>query len=992
MNSNKAALIDVVMKDILGAHGNENVINGSQDYVSYSNLKIDGSTAAIPNFENINTDGTVDFNFGNELNGKKAVFTVTTKLKNADYYENNNNTDTFYNKVELYSNSVKLSSDDGKVKPAIKVLDKLDPVYNYDSQVMSWKIKVNEDNMALSDPVITDEIPFGLVLDKNSIKFSNGIIIPSGISGSPKPYYSYITEGNKQTLKIYLADFGVGDSAKEIYFDTVLDADTAVFDGKSMKSYNGDLTVSNTAVLNKSSSTSTVSDSGATKIKNNMLNKKGTVSRNDGLWIAYEVIINQTKSKLLENTFIMDILSPGMSFSLPSLELYTAKVNADGTVSKQNKVTDLNYETLILGTDNGYGKDMGSMLLKIKLPANSQKNTYVLSYRVAITDDTKNDYINDITMTGLDSNSTGTSVKMSHADVVGGGGGGGSSSTSSRVELTKYDIDNKTQVLAGAVFTLSYDGHVIDEKKTDNKGIALFSGLVPGESYTITETGAPVGYRLKIMSAENKTSGSKLTLSGNSFQITAPPTGNANRLQLTVGNEKYKGNISFTKVGRTNEVCAQPLAGGVDPDKGLPLMGVEFTLYSAEDKTTPIETKASDQNGKVVFENLNVGQYIIQETKGVSGYIKNDTLYYAQVGENGFDGLRYENGSFVKNNQVMNEVLLANIRMKKVNEKITSEPISGSTYGLYRYTINTSVKNASRTFKNLMSKNDDLYLKGADLSSQNMKLIATAITNQEGILEFKGVLMDTSYIIMEMEAPDGSYVSANPITIRFTMDSSGKSRVSQFDDGKGTAEVDPVTGEIMWKEPPVEVEFSKIDTSGTLLGGAKLEVRDSDGKTVESWTTEQGKTHVSSGIIIAGKPYTLVETEAPSGYKEAAAVAFLVPKVKVGPGENRVVKITMVDEKKVTPIPKKPDVETKNDVNNTGFIYIETLNKVNAADSSKSNDSGSSEDYSGKTDKSAVDAVMAVKTGDTGIAVWLWILLAAAASLVLTVIIKRRRK
>ena len=81
--------------------------------------------------------------------------------------------------------------------------------------------------------------------------------------------------------------------------------------------------------------------------------------------------------------------------------------------------------------------------------------------------------------------------------------------------------------------------------------------------------------------------------------------------------------------------------------------------------------------------------------------------------------------------------------------------------------------------------------------------------------------------------------------------------------------------EAAFENAPIKVEISKTDITGKKeLPGAKLSVIDADGKLVESWTSEAGKTHMIERLPV-GK-YTLREESAPYGYKVASDVTFEV--------------------------------------------------------------------------------------------------------------------
>ena len=110
-----------------------------------------------------------------------------------------------------------------------------------------------------------------------------------------------------------------------------------------------------------------------------------------------------------------------------------------------------------------------------------------------------------------------------------------------------------------------------------------------------------------------------------------------------------------------------------------------------------------------------------------------------------------------------------------------------------------------------------------------------------------------TYRLVESKVPKG-YVEAEPIDFTITDDLTDQTVV------------------MMDKK----VLVSKVNTKITMIAGAKLEVRDSEGKVVDAWTSD-GSAYPVSGLKV-GQTYTLVETEAPEGYVLAAPIEFTVTK------------------------------------------------------------------------------------------------------------------
>lgn len=341
--------------------------------------------------------------------------------------------------------------------------------------------------------------------------------------------------------------------------------------------------------------------------------------------------------------------------------------------------------------------------------------------------------------------------------------------------------------------------------------------------------------------------------------------------------ENIQTELTFKKEGKYNESCSDiRFEGAPDANAQQILQGVEFTAYSDIDCKETEQAAISDEKGEVTFKKLSIGTHYIKETKALDGYRTNETVYKAVLDENGqFTGLAHVDGTEVENNTIVNDVYRTNITFKKVDEKNPSKVIPGSTYGLFK-------------------KYSDITAKTSD--TERLVKIAEAVTDAKGVLTFEGVLMDTEYIVRELKAADGSYLSEKPLKLRFSVNEDGEIAMETIDTGDGTAEIDDETGAIIWKEPQVEVRFSKTDEQGKLLGGAELHIEDENGNIVEKWTSAAGEAYQSYGVLTSGRKYKLVETKAPAGYLIAESVCFEVGAEPVAAGQDKVIEVTMIDK------------------------------------------------------------------------------------------------
>lgn len=112
----------------------------------------------------------------------------------------------------------------------------------------------------------------------------------------------------------------------------------------------------------------------------------------------------------------------------------------------------------------------------------------------------------------------------------------------------------------------------------------------------------------------------------------------------------------------------------------------------------------------------------------------------------------------------------------------------------------------------------------------------------------------------EIFAPDG-FVTTEEVQ-EFTFEYAGEDQTE-------------VSYDFTFGNQPTIVELTKTDlTTGKELPGAHLKVTDSDGNTVDEWTSTE-ESHVIKELVV-GKEYTMTETKPADGYVTAESITFTV--------------------------------------------------------------------------------------------------------------------
>ena len=262
-------------------------------------------------------------------------------------------------------------------------------------------------------------------------------------------------------------------------------------------------------------------------------------------------------------------------------------------------------------------------------------------------------------------------------------------------------------------------------------------------------------------------------------------------------------------------------------------------------------TIVTNDKGIARIDDLPLGKYYLVETKTIDGFVLDETPIEADL-------------SYIDQNtkvvfagmDVTNERQKVQITVTKTDSE-TKKELEGAVFGLFAK-------------EDIVNKDGKVIVK-ADTQ------IERGVTGKDGKVTFTSDLPLGQYYVKEIEAPKG-YVKSDKI---FDVDASyqgDKVKVIEF--------------KAAFENAPIKVEISKTDITGKKeLPGAKLSVIDADGKLVESWTSEAGKTHMIERLPV-GK-YTLREESAPYGYKVASDVTFEVKETA------EIQKVSMKDEQAV---------------------------------------------------------------------------------------------
>ena len=290
------------------------------------------------------------------------------------------------------------------------------------------------------------------------------------------------------------------------------------------------------------------------------------------------------------------------------------------------------------------------------------------------------------------------------------------------IELTKTDITGEKTIPGALIEVRNEKGEIIYREYTDQDGKIKNIPVTPGK-YTFKEILAPEGYALNVA-----------------------------EMSFTVDE-----NLNVTGDDTIVDDYTRVILAKMDPD-GEPVEGAKFALRKEDG--TQVFTAVSDKDGKVVFEKIPYGDFVIVEETPAPGYIPNGTKVKLSV-----------NGTFI--NVDGPSATLVNKPIDVIISKVDNKgaALSGATFGLF---------------------------------DKDNKQIMTAVSNEKGIVKFSKVHYG-DYTIREIGAPDG-YLLSRTVT-----------EVSVDENYRNQAE--PLATII---NQPKRIKYIKVDTAGKYLEGVEF--------------------------------------------------------------------------------------------------------------------------------------------------------------------------
>lgn len=856
----------------------EDIIPDGLELIKYS-FKVDNEANNDYNYDEVNKK--LDYTFNGTINTQQII-TYSTKIVDEKVYQSNDSTN-FKNTATIVGGLEGNPQSDATVGVGSNILKKSGVGYAASTHYITWRIKVNNNEVELQNPVITDNIPIGQ-------KYVNGSFKIDGEDADTSKFnYEVAQELDKEKTGVIAYSFNETINKKYVItFETEI-TDSSIYAGNvNGKQY------TNTATINAENISKEVNSTGYQNVTSNVIDKQSVNYDSVSKEITWKIFVNKNKTKLGQ-VVVTDNINIGQEYVEGSANIDNnadnngfSYIEADkndkdktGTLiytfkDEINDTYEITFKTKIIDESIFYTN--GEKIVNNK----AQITGDVIPPNVVIEASTKiensvikksadyqygNDYIdwnviinsNSISMgkvtieddlqEGLELDTTSVELYKQTLNT------NGTLVKGEAIELNensvKYDANTRKFIFnfsekVNTPYLLTFRTNIVDKSKQQFANKVYFKGEKTSENSTSDKVsvefqsggGSAVGTRGSITLTKIDKENENKKLEGAKFSL-IDRYGN----EIQKGETNEKGEIKFDKLKFDIPYTVKE---GVAPEGYLldENNSYEFIIKSADESKNitktfynkaikgSIELNKVDEDEKplkgVEFTLYNsLGEKVVSSESNDKGIVTfNDVLYgnYTVKETNPLEG-------YLKNDTIYSFDIKEDGKTVKAEKSVENKIIRGNIKVLKVDENNNILSNAEIT----------LYDLGGNV-------VQTAVTDKNGLVTFANVPYG-EYKVKETKAPEGYNLSNEVLKVNVNKEETGLVYEA---------------GTITNTKIKANIKINKLDQDNNKVVGAEFTLYDKNDKPITTAATNSDGIALFEDVVYGD--YYVKETKTPEGY------------------------------------------------------------------------------------------------------------------------------